>query len=304
MTNAFTYPDWIDDVPDISRQVSLIKFYEIVKTVHSIMGLLGDKALSMPATLSSGDKTHMLYADFFDSIDNTLKSILVCTKMGNFSDANILLRKYRDNLFQWLFIIDSIEIIDGKKLDEILGVEPGDESSDQSVDSLCDALLSWFQDLELSKNWRKEYFDITPYLDWFMMNSLVKTCFDNYLKPTWEYLGADLNNYTHGNGKKFLISNNIQAYSNEIITDQVEGLIDRVWKTTACFLSILILNQPLYLMSSNYIDHFGNRITVPEDSQYWIEPIFQNFFGLYITQIHPDLKKFLKENNLFHMEIE
>lgn len=299
-----SFPKWITEVPDISRDVSLEIFYELIENVHSIMGLLGDRSYSMPKILSTNDKMHILFADFFNSIDNTLKSTLVCTRMGNFSDANILLRKYRDNLFQWLFIINSIDLIDGKKLDDILGDMPGDEFSDESVERLSDAILSWFQDPELNAKWRKQYFDITPYITALQSNILIKTCFDSYLKTTWDLLGTDLNNYTHGNGKLYLISNNIRGYSKKVIESQIEGLVSRLWKTTACFLSVLILDQSYFIMSSDYTDYMDFGQTPPENSQYWVAPIIQDFIDKYITRIHPDLKRFLKDNNPYHMEIE
>ncbi len=52
----------------------------------------------------------MLSTDLIDSSSQTLKSIKLCCSIGSFSDANTLIRKLRDDLLQYAYILNIIRL--------------------------------------------------------------------------------------------------------------------------------------------------------------------------------------------------
>jgi hypothetical protein len=51
-----------------------------------------------------------LSTEFIDSSVQTLKSIKLCCSIGSFSDANTLIRKFRDDLIQFVYILNIINL--------------------------------------------------------------------------------------------------------------------------------------------------------------------------------------------------
>src|SRR5690554_2868530 len=51
-----------------------------------------------------------LRTDLIDSSAQTLRSIKLCCSIGSFSDANTLIRKLRDDLIQYVYILNIINL--------------------------------------------------------------------------------------------------------------------------------------------------------------------------------------------------
>lgn len=65
---------------------------DVFNETHNLLEGLGDRTFTMPDILIDKQRFFFTSAGFFESIDNTLKSILVCCNMGTFTYANVLLR--------------------------------------------------------------------------------------------------------------------------------------------------------------------------------------------------------------------
>jgi hypothetical protein len=304
MNNNIKICDWITSIPDISKNIAFQNLNEVFIDVHNVLEHIGDNAFSMPVIINEPGKLHFPNAGFFEAQDNTLKSILVCCRMGNLTDANVLLRKFRDNLFQWLFIITASDAVRDHNLNKLFSNEKNIIAQEPSIDRLSSLLLSWINNEEIEEGLKKKFLDIKPYISVLIENEPVKTGYANYLKDRMIILGTEMNDYTHGNGKKYIFTNNIKVAPNQNIEKLITDISSRVWEITACFMSFLILLRPHFLMSSDFSEYMDDGITPPEDSQYLISSISQEFIDKYITKIHPDLKKYLQEKNPYQMKID
>jgi len=163
---------------------------------------------------------------------------------------------------------------------------------------------AWFENkLEENSN-LKEFFSTQKYKSILCENILVKECFHLYLDEVWSDLSKRLNNYTHGNGKNYIFDNAYHCKKNSDIQKKLDGIGINVWQITASFLSVLILLNPNYIMSSDLLDHLDMGLTPPEDAQYLVAPIFQDYMDTYITKINPELKDYLRDNNPYGMKIK
>lgn len=180
-----------------------------------------------------------------------------------------------------------------------------EKEKNREKDNLEEGIGAWFNNtLENKEKIKYEYFDINKYMNILCEDSSVKECFDLHLKDTWRELGKKLNNYTHGNGKAYIMDNAYHCTKNDDMQNKLGGVGDSIWQITACFLSILYLIKPNSIMSSDLLDYLDCGLTPPENAQQLIAPVFQNYIDTYITRISPQLKKYLTDNNPYEMMIE
>ena len=100
-----------DEIFDISCIVDFTKIIQIIDITKGIFDILAENTSTMIKGVydKTEDKIYYLKPIFFESTSNILKSILICTRIGNIIDSHILVRKLRDDLFQWLFLLSTIE---------------------------------------------------------------------------------------------------------------------------------------------------------------------------------------------------
>lgn len=300
----------------ISFNTKIQKLMEFLDSLTMLIFWKGDVK-----TCISGTKVHMLQTDLIDSTVKTLNSINYCSMFGSFSDANVLVRKFRDDLLLFLYIIETLnnrryltddqinEIVgDGMDADKFLkvvefslniavdGCTKNDD--DKSVDA-------WFDDSvhNLSKKQkRKLYFE--NYMIYLKTNVSVDEVIKKYnLENNWEDIRKKLNDYTHNNGR-YYTQHNLMSINSPDIKNNFEEIISRLDFITAFFLVLLILIDPIMIGSTDYIDCLDCSLTPPEDSQYQIAPFVQEFIDEYINKLNPDLKLFLKNNNKYGMLID
>lgn len=165
---------------------------------------------------------------------------------------------------------------------------------------------AWFTNTLHEPNYyvhRKSYFTTSKYKQYLCGDELVNKCFKLYLDDIWNDLDRTQNNFTHGNGRKFLIANNSLFADKECSEILLNKILKDIYMVTSWFLSVLILIEPNYIASSDYIDYLECELIPPEDSQYWIAPIVQKYIDEYVGKIHSELKSYLRNNNPNGMEI-
>ncbi len=299
---------WKDNLLDISSLDQFKPFLLSLFNIHEIVSKLGDYASFHTQILVSEIKIHELNSEFFSSIDNTLKSVYMCSKMANFSDATVLLRKYRDDLFQWLFIVESISDIEKSKLFENMEQNDVYCKEENDIQELYLALTKWFNssiDINDKKTIKLKYFDAEIYRKSLCRQSLLNACFDQFLDPIWINLNDRLNDYAHINGFKFIHANNAaNNYEIAYFNEKLNELGDILLQITSCFLCFLILTKPFYLSSRDFIDSLERNVEPPINSQFWISPIFRNFIETNIFSKNIGLKAFLVNNIPFGMKID
>ena len=296
-------------------------FLKDMKYNEEFIGNFVEQVFDKPVIcISSSNKTYIMDTLFLKTAMRTLNSISVCCSYGCFADSNVLVRKYRDDLFQYLFIIEVLNNRKGLTNDEITELFPGEMDVDKFFTlvelilkiSVCGsrkdrsdkAVDAWFDDKVLKGEFRKQ-FTIGNYLNYLKQNKDIQRCIAEHgLDDIWENIRRRLNNYTHANGRKFIEHNLLEYLNAEEIENCFSEISEEVSFITSTFLVFLILINPEYIVSSDYIDNIEMGFEPPEDSKYWVAPFIKEYIDDNITKLHPELKSFLRSNNKYGMIIE
>ena len=297
-------------------------FEKVIRDCQDLLDCLGDVLSSQTLICISGDKTYMLHDEFLQSCVQTLHNVLHCCKQGCISDASILARKYRDDLFLYLYIIEVLSKRKGLTENEINGILgdnpiPTEESwmkiiesqytilasgSRKNADDL--AVDSWFNNSSDNGSYRNKL-DIKNYLRVLKQDPIVNQCVSECdLDAILKEISLRLNNYTHNNGRMYLDHNLYGRTRREDIEVYIDSLSKDVSYITSAFLALLILIKPNAIMSYDYVFCLEEGLEPPEDSQYWVASFAQEFIDCYIVKLHPELKPFIKNNNKYGMQIE
>lgn len=250
-----------------------------------------------------------------DSSVQTLRSIKLCCSIGSFSDANTLTRKLRDDLIQYIYILNIInlrkpfleESIQNLKIDNAeefansflnLKFNPNFTEDEQAVSA-------WFHNAvsELKHSVRKKL-EFENYMNVLKQNENISHILTSYnLQEYWGNLRKKLNNYVHNNGTQYSMHNLVSA-DNKNLETHLSNVSYRTSYITSFFLVLLLMVESSLISSTDYIDHLDCGLEPPEDSQYFIAGFIQTFIDTKITTLHPELKKYLIDNNVNGMKIE
>lgn len=250
-----------------------------------------------------------------DSSSKTLKSIKLCCSIGSFSDANTLIRKLRDDLIQYIYILNIIslwkpfleESIKEFKIDDpeefvnsILNLQFNNIITDDEQ-----AVKGWFKNSvsDLPKSIKRKL-EFENYMTVLKQNNNIKHILVEYnLQEYWETLRKRLNNYVHNNGASFPTHNSISGYEKDLGT-HLKNINIRTTYVSSFFLVLLLMIESSLISSTDYIDHLDCDMQPPEDSQYFVASFVQDFIDKKVAKIHPELKQYLKDNNINGMRIE
>lgn len=259
--------------------------------------------------------SYKLDTALIDSSVQTLKSIKLCCSIGSFSDANTLIRKLRDDLVQYNYILsirnlskpfteDSIKNLntDNPKdfTNSMLNLQFNNKiTEDEQV------ITAWFKNaISDFQKLAKRKLDFNNYMKVLKQNSNINHILTTYnLEGYWETLGNTLNNYVHNNGAQFSNHNFISA-KNEQLETHLKEINIRTSYITSFFLVLLLMIESSLISSTDYISHLDCDIAPPEDSQYFVASFIQDFIDKKVTKIHPELKQYLMDNNIHSMKIE
>ena len=294
------------------------KIAELDEIAMILMGI-SDNMFSGPSVSVSSRGTYFLQGESITASENTIKSIDFCCQRGYFADAFTLARKYRDDVIQYVFVaqvIENMQRLDDEEFKKLYGMELTVENLIQAVElemsmlaadtrkSAADlAVELWVYDmLEEEKYFkeRKQYFDTSKYIAQLVKDENIKQLNEIYLKDVWAKTDRILNNYVHGNGRKYILDN-YSLYGN--YQERKQKLIETVRNITSIFISILSIVLPNKIQSSDYRDDMEFGITPREGCQYWVMPMIVEFMDEYFPKIHPDLLQFLEENNKYGMKM-
>lgn len=247
-----------------------------------------EKFLSNMGFLSFGrdyivcNKTIFSLQIVITSLELTMGSIISCCENACIADANTLMRKYRDDLFFYLYIL---------MYDSLLKLGNTTEASKK-----MERMITHWSRNEL-KN-----FNIGQVLQGIENADHLKSAVEMYdLKKSFDEIGKHLNNYVHGNGHKFY-NKNVNAYSFAELAIEYKNIVENAKYITIVFLFLLTLCAPHLIMSEDYINYLDFNETPPEGSQYWVAPFIQQFIKSNISMIDENCIDYLKSTSLMQFE--
>ena len=216
------------------------------------------------------------------SCELTAGSVVSCCESGCIADSYSLLRKYRDDLFFYLYIVvfDTCNKLENKS----------------------PAIAQMEANIERWINNGLDDLHIGTVLQAIGQSPRVKDAVQKYkLKSYFDALGDRLNNYVHSNGVSFY-NRNVNAYQGNALQKQLQALLQDIRSITITFLFLLTLCSPLSIMSTDYVDYLDCNETPPEGSQYWVAPFVTKFFKGNLDLIDESCMKYLRDNTLMEFE--
>lgn len=291
---------------------------ELDEIAMILMGI-SDNMFSGPSVSISSIGTYFLQGESITATENTIKSIDFCCQRGYFADAFTLARKYRDDIIQYVFvaqIVENMQKLDDEEFKKLYGSDLTVENLVQAIESEMKILAAgtrksaadlavelWVYDaLEDEKYFkeRKQYFDTSKYVAQLVKDEDIKQLMEIYLKDIWKETDRTLNNYVHGNGRKYILDN-YPSYGD--YQKRKQKLIETVHNITSIFISILSIALPNKIQSSDCRDDMEFDITPREGCQYWVMPMIVEFMDMHFPKIHPNLLQFLENNNRYGMKM-
>lgn len=282
-----------------------------------IMDVLSGTMFSSPRG-SIGEKgKYFLSCENVMSIMNTLVSIDFCAGREYFSDAFTLARKYRDDLMQYVYLLNVVstirglseeelnkyDITDVQSLMKMIETETTLLASGETKNKEQKAVEAWFyKDLETvthSKD-RYEYFDASKYKRQLEnSNDKLKYIMSSYFESIWRTVDRKLNNYVHGNGVNYISVNYVRNIESSTIHNE---LIEVMKNITSIFLSALAMVDATQMRSTDYLDalEFGEKPI--EGSQYWVASCIVDYMENNFPKIDEGLLQYIEENNAYGMK--
>ncbi len=216
------------------------------------------------------------------SAELTAGSIISCCESGCIADAYSLLRKYRDDLFFYLYVMVY------STCDTLNCKSPAAVQMEHNIEQ-------W-----LSNGLNDLY--IGTVLQAIGQSPQVKDAVQKYkLRSYFKTLGAKLNNYVHGNGIAFY-NQNIYALQEKTMQAQLGELLKDIRFITITFLFLLALCSPLSIMSTDYVDHLDCNMTPPDRSEYWVAPFVTEFFKRNADLIDESCMKYIHDSTLMEFD--
>jgi len=294
-----------DETYDISVIVDFSKIIQIIDITKGIFDVLAENTSTMikGAYDKTEDKIYYLKPKFFESTTNTLKSILICARIGNIIDSHVLVRKLRDDLFQWLFLLSTIEINDNLFIEAL---EKEDLMIYESNKEKISNIGIWFKNILHHKNFtklRKDEYEYSKYLKSLSKVKEVEQLFEYYLSESFFNL-SDLNNYVHGNGEKYVFENDFNSRKIDIFNDHLSSLESKLEDLILCYISTMLLVSPSLLISEDYFSSIELGLKPDDRLRTIIAPIFQDFFDKYVKPDNTNLVMFLNSTNKHGMVID
>ncbi len=206
------------------------------------------------------------------SVEKTLGSFETCCRLGNFSDAHMLLRKYRDDLFFYLYIT------------LISREQPS--ADDIAVKNINDWIRNELSNLQIS--------DILKYIGTSKKLSEVVKKYG--FQKSFTDIAAKLNDFVHSNGISFYNNSFVHHHRKNEIQSLCDDLTNILNYITTIFVFLSALCNPFSIMSSDYTDYLDCNSTPPDDSQYWVAPFIVEFLQQKKELIDVNCIKYLQEN--------
>ena len=197
------------------------------------------------------------------SAAQTLQSMIACSEYGNIADVHVLLRKLRDDLFFYLYVI--------------VACRNNDILSSDALSKQEKYISAWVENRLSRLNIAEVINDITS------AGECVELVERFSLKDELKQIGYTLNNYTHGNGN--LYYNRLYThYKEDEIRSVSTELIHMLNYILITFVFLLVLLSPGCIMAPDYLDALDFSMTPEENSQYWVAPFVSKF-----VEKHKDL---------------
>lgn len=256
---------------------------EHIEFVRDFSDLLFDRAF-----VTIGD--HLInLSNLFQSLEFTLHNLYHCCLNYCMADANILLRKYRDDLFFALYSCSYYMNI----TDEI---KPSETKRLKTVGEMEANLLNWLN----GKLSNLHFGTVVKHINELPSAAAVSKQYD--LKRKFDEMGKELNNYVHGNGRNFYNECYWKTIDPAKPIREVKEITQKLAKITVTFLLLVAICVPHYIMSTDYTDCLDFGLTPSDGSQFLVAPFVEEYLKAHLDLIDPECYRYLQENTSMELD--
>ena len=221
-----------------------------------------------------GEKSFSLQ-NIIVSLELTAGSIATCVENAVFADAAILIRKYRDDLFFYLYI----SLYDRQQ-------KQGMPSAEKMARNISKWLNNGLKNFDFKK-------DVLKIIE---EDATFSELFQEYdINGSLRRIGRQLNDFVHAN-KYNCYNHNINAYNADELKILAKNVVSNMLYLTVCFVVLLILVSPLSVMATDYIDALDCNMVPPENSEYWVAPFVEKFLSKNAKLIDDNCYGYLKNH--------
>lgn len=215
------------------------------------------------------------------SATKTLLSIISCLEYGNISDAYILLRRFSEDIFLYLYI----EV----KYNKSMASNAEDFREDKIV-------KGWLDNSLIYKNFN------TDVLREISKNRDIRAFSIKFnLEKKFDSMREKMNKYVHWNGRKYYNnSSSISDSTNHVI--ELQELVQILEDYVYYFTILLSLIKPLTIMSSDYSDYVEMEMPPPENGQYWVVPFVDEFLDKHSSKVGDESYGYFKSLTLMQLK--
>lgn len=213
-----------------------------------------------------------------DSVTRTMESIRYCCMNANFADAYSLLRKYRDDLFYYVYLFTVADKSDFTQFADI-------DQLNEDEKNIWDWVHNQQKDLHIGS-----------VLKCIALHPSARQAVQDFkLRDSFDELADKLNNYVHSNGHLFYN----ESFDRLIMKQNIQEKCDEFGKAaifiTIAFLFLVVLINPLLIRSYDYTDCLDFGETPPQDSQYWVAPFVSEFLNKHKNVLDEKCDSYLRE---------
>ncbi len=246
-----------------------------------------ERFLSDFCFLSFGRNTILCDARVFSlqtvliSAQFTVGSIISCCESACLADANTLLRKYRDDLFFYLYVVVYEAYAELQEVEKTRKMQKN--------------IKLWLQD-ELRN------LDISEIMKTIGKSPQASGAVKIYnMQSSFDELGKRLNNFVHGNGMSFY-NKTFGGYSKKELLSYLNAIQEDMQIITTSFLFLLTLCSPYSISGTDYEDFLDCNMVPPDGCQYLPAPFVQKFLKKNQNLIGKSCMEYLRDKTLMQFE--
>lgn len=273
--------------PALNEKLHEQKYFEkhpqVIALLHAIReaaGVISDLSLPLQSSMSISInlKYWVAYSKLYDSCNRTLWSLDESVRLGNFSDALMLVRKYRDDMLFYVYCSLNYE----EYLSSIVSTANGDKTK-------IKPLIDWMNNKRKDKSINIfSQISCNPRFRGMIQKFAIDKRYTEYNKK--------LNSFTHTNGIEYINYDSVfYRRHTEALKTTCTLVKENIQFYTILFLSLIAILHPNAISASDYIDCLEMGIEPEEGSQYWLAPFIEEYFKNNGDVIDTGLIDFLNE---------
>ena len=218
------------------------------------------------------------------SATRTMESIRYCCMNANFADAYTLLRKYRDDLFYYIYlsvVADKVDITQWVGINEL---KPDEKN-----------IWDWVHN-------RQQDLHIGEVLKTIAMHPSANEAVKRFgLQTSFNKLRDKLNDYVHSNGYRFYNEPCVRMDARKKIANTCAEIEEIAVYITVVFGFLIALVNPVLIMSYEYMDYLDAGEEPPEESKYMVAMFVSDFFAKHKAVLDEQCVDYLRESTMMQI---